>query len=294
MINSNFLLEYKDATFFHTSMWLETVKFYWGMDYDYEFQFINGKKVILPLSVYQYNGTDFYFSTFKGYGGYLSDSSLSIDERRECESKIQHKYQYFKMRDNPLNPFLTTVAPVITNDFTYIVQRKNRGEKVHRSHRRNIAKAKENNINCRQAMNRKEWEQFYQTCYLDTVKKWNNPSIIYRFDILEHLSQYNNVFLYIAEWKKEIVAGVVVLTFNRHAHCWLSGINQQHKEKMPLYMLIHDLIEGVLDEEVEYLDLGVSGMNDNLRFFKRGFGAISFTTLQYATTNIFKDIKDYL
>lgn len=56
---------------------VDTVKYYWNLDYIYNIQKINYENIILPVSIYHNcNDNDYYFSTFKGYGGYLSDKSL--------------------------------------------------------------------------------------------------------------------------------------------------------------------------------------------------------------------------
>ncbi len=64
----NLLEECDNATFFHTPMWLSTVKHFWGLEWFYDVKTVGDKKAFMPMCVYtDADRQDFHFSTFKGY-----------------------------------------------------------------------------------------------------------------------------------------------------------------------------------------------------------------------------------
>ena len=174
-------------------------------------------------------------------------------------------------------------------DYGYIVDRHSRGE-LTKHHKRKIDLAKKNSIVCRLA-DSQELYSFYKNCYLQTVNSWKNPSIVYKYNFFEYLAQFEDVRLYVAEYNSEIIAGVITLSFGCHTHIWLSGVNQEKKHLAPVYLLINEIIENLLPSYIQYVDLGISGRNDNLLFFKRGFGGTKYESIQYMTTSEFYDLK---
>ncbi len=62
----------------------------------------------------------------------------------------------------------------------------------------------------------------------------------------------------------------------------------------PIYLLINNMIDYLLPSETVFVDLGVSGRNDNLLFFKRGFGGEKYESIQYETSPNFGELKKKL
>lgn len=281
-----------NATFFHTPMWLNAVKYYWGLDWFYEIEEIDGTVAVMPLSVYTKNECDYYFSTFKGYGGVLfSNSDLKKEQYIKLEKKCISKYPNIKMRSNPLSPCYYEVSSISTVDVGYMVRRGCQ-RTLSRHHRRNIKIANNNSIMCRKA-DPQEWRYFYENCYLSTVSGWQEPSIVYDFSLFLFLQQYPNVELYVAEYNGKIIAGIITLSFNKHAHFWLSGIDAEFKKTLSMYLLINEMFEGLLPKEIEFFDLGVSGNNENILQMKRGFGGEKYESIQYITSPDFKPLKKF-
>lgn len=282
------------ATFFHSYMWLDTVKYYWNLDYIYDIQKINNKNIIMPVSVFHNcNNNDYYFSTFKGYGGYLSDQLLEEHEENIVKNIYFNKYNMFKTRDNPLKPWKNILLKPSVVECSYIIE-KSIGLKLSSHHSREVKKAKSNGITIREAKNQ-EWIEFYKKCYLSTAKHWNNPSIIYRYDILDYLKTFeNHVKLYIAEYKNNIVSGVVIFKLNKHAHYWLCGNDMEFRKLSPNYLLIYETAKKLFQDNIEHIDLGVSGNNSNIIAFKNGFSATPFISNQYSTDKNFEIIKKSL
>ena len=271
-------------------MWLDCVKYYWGLDWFYDIEELDGIVAVMPLSVYTKNDRNYYFSTFKGYGGILySNSNLNKEQHLALEKKCICKYPNLKMRSNPLSPFCYDVSSISTIDIGYVVKR-GAERTLSRHHRRNLKIANNNNIMCRKAAPQ-EWYYFYENCYLSTVSSWQNPSIVYDFNFFLFLQQYPNVELYVAEYNDKIIAGIITLSFNKHTHLWLSGIDGEYKKILPMYFLINEIIEDLLPKEIEFIDLGVSGNNENILQMKKGFGGERYESIQYITSLDFKMLK---
>ena len=282
-----------NATFFHTPMWLDAVKHFWGMEWFYDQKRIGNTDVLMPISIYEDSVEKYYFSTFKGYGGILTtEQILDEEEYLELEREFFIKYSNFKTRDNPLSPWHSTISSNSMIDIGYIVNRNDKREQC-RSHRRKVAIAIKNNIVCRRAQSN-EWNVFYQNCYLSTVSSWKNPSIVYSYQFFDYLHQFDGVELYVAEVSGKIIAGIISLSFGKHTHLWLSGINNENKHMEPIYLLINNMIDYLLPSETVFVDLGVSGRNDNLLFFKRGFGGEKYESIQYETSPNFGELKKKL
>ena len=282
-----------NATFFHTPMWLDTVKYYWGLDWRYHIEEIDGISVVMPISVFTDVRQDYYFSTFKGYGGILcsnaSNEAITDTQWLKIEEKCTAQYINLKIRDNPLSLREYQIPGEKLSDTGYMIKRgKERAPGTH--HKRNIKTAIKYGVVCRKAQ-QNEWFSFYQHCYLSTASAWKDPSIIYDFSLLEFLQQYAGAEIYIALYNDQIIAGIVTLTFNRHTHLWLSGINQEYKNLMPLYLLITHLVDSLLPENIKYIDLGISGNNNNILMFKRGFGGEMYESFQYTSSPNFRQIK---
>lgn len=278
------------STFFHTPMWLETIKQFWGLEWYYDLDNIDGVELVMPVSIFAQHGKEFHFSTFKGYGGIISSERIADRQKwKEIECRFVARHANLKTRDNPLLPWQNQISQIFSSDYGYIVDRYSRDE-LTKHHKRKIALAKRNSIICRLA-DSQELYLFYKNCYLQTVNSWKNPSIVYKYSFFEYLDQFEDVRLYVAEYNREIIAGVITLSFGCHTHIWLSGVNQDNKHLAPVYLLVNEVIEALLPSHIQYVDLGISGRNDNLLFFKRGFGGTKYESIQYETTSEFYELK---
>lgn len=290
----NFLKKCEGATFFHTPMWLDTIKYFWGMEWFYDIKKINNVEAIMPISVYENGSEQYFFSTFKGYGGVLTTKQfLDNEELLMIEKEYIKNYQNFKTRDNPLSPWHNRIFSNAVIDIGYMVDRNNSERELSRSHKRKIAIANKNNLVCRKAKSN-EWYLFYRDCYLSTVASWDNPSIIYNYSFFDYLHQFDGVELYVAENAGKVIAGIIALSFGKHTHLWLSGIDNEFKYMAPIYLLINNMIDHLLPSETTLVDFGVSGRNENLLFFKRGFGGEMYESIQYETSSMFGDLKKSL
>lgn len=71
-------------------------------------------------------------------------------------------------------------------------------------------------------------------------------------------------------------------------------LNNDNKHMEPIYLLINNMIDYLLPSEIVFVDLGVSGRNDSLLFFKRGFGGKKYESIQYETSPNFGELKKKL
>ena len=244
----------------------------------------------MPVSVYKENNEKYFFSSFKGYGGILTTKKIiDTEDYLTLEDEFFEKHYNFKTRDNPLSPWKNNIYPNSTADVGYIVNRHH--ERIlSKSHRRKIIIANKNNIICRKAKIN-ELNTFYKNCYLSTVSSWKNPSIVYNYSFFDYIQQFNGVELYVAEFSDKVIAGIITLSFGKHTHLWLSGIDNEYKHMAPIYLLINEIIDRLLPPERVLVDFGVSGGNENLIFFKKGFGGVKYESKQYETSTMFKELK---
>lgn len=233
------------------------------------------------------NELTIHWCTYKGYGGFITNSVIPNELLRQFTNFFIKNYPVVRLRNNPIAPSYAKYLPWSNLDATQIINLREVNKECSldwsRGHQRSLKKAKRLGIKINIA-EAKDWETFYNI-YMDTVKRWEKPKTIYSrrfFNILQkHLKK---VTLWVAYYKTTMIAGVVCFYHNKHIHVWLSGMLTEYKSYCPSHLLQFKIIVHAKANGFWWYDLGLSGKYEGIKYWKSGFNPITCEANVYKST----------
>ncbi|MEH7096681.1 GNAT family N-acetyltransferase, partial [Neobacillus vireti] len=142
--------------------------------------------------------------------------------------------------------------------------------------KKNIKKARKNNLTCFIADNTKENIEAFIDLYRETMDR-NHASSYYYFDeeyFFEQVKETgtSETLLLLAKWKNEIIAGVMVLVGKEFSHYHLGASKTKYLELRPNNLLFDFMIEICKSKGSQLLHLGGGYQEDDGLFkFKTAF-----------------------
>lgn len=272
----------------------------------------NGVDVLVPMIKTRSIGPFYSLSSMPiGYGGLLSNSSLSNEDLRSLLVKIvEPTAPFFSINFSPLSKSLPTTDKIITPQktpwtYTHLLDLNKGFEHIWKDHfkankRRSILKARRIGVEIQRCESLSGVKAYYRA-YLDLAER---REIVPRpLNLFENiLTQIPEAFLdfLLAKIGEEYVGGIITFFFGRYAYVFLSVCFSKFLKYNVTDLLHSTAIEHAVAKGCQYFDFGPSGILKGIRFFKERFGAkmIPFKGLEVChpmlknPVNLYRQIKD--
>ncbi len=277
------------STFFHTPLWAEIWEEYKGLSYACErFILDDNFQVLIPYSYYRMNEQTFHWFTYKGYGGFIIDTTIPDCYLRDFTDFFIKRYPFMRFRSNPLAPDQCKYFLWSKLDYTQMIdlEKTNTDFTVNwsKGHKKSLKKALDIGFKIKIADQIEEWQTFYNV-YMDTVKRWQCPKTIYLPKFFEILfsKRFHNIKLWVVYLNNIMIAGQVCFYHNKHVHFWLSAILSQYRSYCASHLLHFYIIKNAKKNKFRWCDLGLSGKSNGIKQFKREFGTLIYPAHIYLT-----------
>ena len=279
------------ATFFHTPAWHKLAESVYSGVEDASVGFVtqNGGKAVLPLLKRRRKRLPLVYdlvSTFAGcYGGVIADFPVSTETERRCYSEVVSP-RVLSMRVTG-NPFWRggriAFGGEARDDFTYVVDLSPGFDAIWKNfrqgHRRATKQGRQSGVYVRLARSMEDFEAYY-CAYEDSLKRWGDKaSSCYPWKLFlilyEMYNRYKeNIRLWLACRKNEILAGALVFYMNNHVVYWHGAAYEKYFDFMPNNVLHADILRHACDspKKYSYYDFNPSGGHEGVARFKSYFG----------------------
>jgi lipid II:glycine glycyltransferase (peptidoglycan interpeptide bridge formation enzyme) len=246
-----------------------------------------------------------------GYGGLLSDTSLSNEEVRSLLVKIvEPTAPFFSINFSPLSKSLSANDKIITPQntpwtYTHLLDLNKGFEHVWKDHfkanrRRSILKARRIGVEIRRCDSFYGVKAYY-AAYLDLAERREivpRPLILFE-NIFTQIPDAHLDFL-LAKIGEEYVGGIITFFFGGYAYVFLSVCFSRFLKYHVIDLLHSTVIENAVAKGCRFFDFGPSGNLKGIRFFKERFGAkmIPFNGLEVCHpllkngVNLYRRVKD--
>jgi hypothetical protein len=244
-----------------------------------------------------------------GYAGPI-EHLTQRDVAKELWTGFLNEFHYFCVRNNiisefvRLNPFLRNHEPlsnvtegvrrsgaVVCIDLT--AEKDVIWKNMKKANRNSITKAKRENVDIYRTRSPKDIDEFVKM-YNETMdrrqakKMYYFPNEFYRL-LFENLKE--NVCLFVAKYKDEIVSGSLFLGKDCYFHYFLSGTRMDNCVNGATNLLLYEVIGWAKRQGYRIFDLGGGyNLNDSLFQFKTSF---SKTTTDFFTYRKVHDEEKY-
>jgi len=274
------------ATFYHTYLWSKVLAEAYPI---YEvcpkgFIFDDGTKALIPILRSKSKG---FFKQrhrlkslpFGFYGGPIYTGSWSDEKNKELYSYFNSRKISFHIESNPFFGYDLPDYFHKSQVATYVIRLDRSVDELWKQlssgHRKSVKKALKMGVKVRKATSREEYEAYYNV-YQDTLKRWGDNTIIsyphsFFLKLLE--SQYDFVTLWLAELGDKIIAGIIMLYWNKVAYAWHGCSLASFAKYHPNNLLNWSMIQDALNKNYQFYDFGPSGKLKGVEDFKRHFGA---------------------
>jgi len=275
------------ATYFHTPSWASviTATFPQYSVASMGFELEGGLRGVLPLVCRKKKGvlvkkTDCKSMEPGVYGGIIADGDPSRNDiARVTEYLCSRKGSVGRIVETPFkqlnlaSPFiskeLTTHILDLTGSYDAVRKGFNRGQKS------NINQAKKKSVAVRRADNKKDIET-YCDIYYRTVERWGKAKEeAYPRELFLNLFALAdpNACFWLAEAEGEIIAGILVLAWNKNIVYWHGCSLQKFFKHYPNNLLHAAVIEWGCANGYTAYDMGASMGLEGVIRFKESFGA---------------------
>jgi len=214
------------------------------------------------------------------YGGFIADRQLS----RECiDSLAAHmlaeKKASGRIVESPFQPLGLGTPFIAKNMFTHVVDLVPGFEVLagtfSRGQKSNINQAKKKKVAIRQAEREADIEQYYEI-YQQTLTRWGDQAgEAYPLEFFFNLyaQKDSGVLFRLAEAEGRMIAGVVLLVWNKKVVYWHGCALQEYFRHYPNNLLHASVIEWGCRSGLDAYDMGPSMGLEGVIKFKESFGA---------------------
>lgn len=279
------------ATFFHTPTWLRVfAETYPNRSIrTKKFIFDDDTEVILPLiRIRNARGlVHSYLSNVAGvYGGWISDTTLSMEQMHKILNWIYKHLKNFTWRVNPFDPNTNgcdLVAHYIEqgNDTTHVLHIKQFNDETElkknyqRGVRRRINQAIKKGLSIKKAETWKEWDRYY-SIYEEALRRWaHKATSYYPIELFRNIynKKHPKVNLWLAKYEGTIIGGNLNFYHNKHCVQWHGVCKEEFFKFGVTPFLIHNIITNALLNGYSCYDFNPSGGHESVKTFKKSFGA---------------------
>lgn len=275
------------ATFFHTPAWASvyTQTFPRYAVASRGFVWDNGARAVIPFLAEEKKRFLQRKIKFKSmepgvYGGIIADRDLSAQEVEELiRSILAIKNAGGRIVGNPFKEFMLPSAFKKKALFTQMIDLTPGAEELWRRFSRgqksNINQAQRKNITVRLARNTQDIETYYEI-YLQTVQRWGkNLAAEYPRELFLNLygQRDNHIRFYLAEKDDRILAGIIVLAWNKKLIYWHGCSRGEALKEYPNNLLHYTVIIWGSENGYTWYDMGPSMDREGVERFKASFGA---------------------
>jgi len=265
----DFIERSKDGNYEQTSIWAVVKKRYgWAH-----------KRIILRKNKEIIAGVQILFKKTKfGNVGYLSKGPvLNNSDSNEIEKFFLHLFKICKINkiiflniNPPINfdnlkadGFKRKLSPDFSNRFigaTILINLDTNMEEIfgniRRTTRQGINKGLKRGIIVKEAA-RSEIQDFFglmlSTCKRQGVAP-NPPDVAFIYSFWDLFRPRNKIHLFIAKYKDEIVAALLLISFRQYIKAWKIGWSGTHREKNPTSVLLWETIKWAKEKRFKYYD----------------------------------------
>ncbi len=272
------------ATFFHTPTWSKVfAETYPQMEIAAKkFILDDGARAILPLiKVKAVKGLfKSYVSNIADvYGGIICERKIEGKEINEIfVSLIKRNVASISVTGNPLFDYDLPRQFKMKEDFTQVIRLGRDEARIWTSYkpacRRQINKARQEKMMCKEASNFDEWREYY-SIYQDALKRWGNEATSnYPFSLFDTLYKVNNpnIKLWLIISDGAIVGGNLNFYHNKHCVYWHGALLGDYFRYGISNFLIHNIILDANARGYRYYDFNPSGGHEGTARFKDSFG----------------------
>jgi hypothetical protein len=214
------------------------------------------------------------------YGGIIADRDLTPQEVGEL---IQHilkiKNAGGRIVGNPFKEFTVPASFKKKELFTQMIDLSHGAEQIwkrfSRGQKSNINQAQRKNIAVRLARNTQDIETYY-AIYLQTIQRWGkNTAVEYPRELFLNLyrQRENHIRFYLAEKDGRILAGIIVLAWNKKLIYWHGCSLDDALKEYPNNLLHYTVIIWGCENGYTWYDMGPSMDMEGVVRFKASFGA---------------------
>jgi hypothetical protein len=115
----------------------------------------------------------------------------------------------------------------------------------------------------------------YQRLYTESMKRWGVQTATYSEDFINQLINIPNLRLWIAEYKGEVISGMICLYSKEGVFDWLASslLSEEYKKVYAPVAIQYHVIKHAYDSGLKYVNMGASEHLRGVREFKESWGA---------------------
>lgn len=283
------------ATYFHTPQWasliVKTFPTYSVASTGYILN--GGPLVVVPCVSREKKGLFRNKKDYKSmepgvYGGFIAGRDLLQDEIEQIVSHmLKMKNTTGRIVETPFKPLnlspqlkskkMWTHIVELGTEFDIVRKKFNRGQKS------NLNQAKRKKVAIRQAETQEDIIQYF-CIYQQTIKRWSqNTTTTYPRELFLNLflQRDRHISFWLAEVEGEIVAGIIVLAWNRNLIYWHGSALRDYFKYYPNNLLQAAVMEWGCGNGFTHYDMGPSMGLEGVIKFKESFGAKPYEFKSY-------------
>ena len=128
----------------------------------------------------------------------------------------------------------------------------------------------------------------YYFIYKDSLARWGNPHKGYSNVFFNNLIKVENLKLWVAEYKDEMIAGMFTLYGKEGVFDWLAAalLNEDYKKLYGAVAVQYEVIKHAAENNYKYVNMGASVKLDGVKSFKNSWGAelVEYHSFVYTKT----------
>jgi hypothetical protein len=274
------------ATFYHTPYWAQLMTDTFAyIDETRGFVFDDGTKAVFPfMRIRKRFFDDNYISgPLFVHGGPISDKKLSDQQSNEIIEYMTSSYKDYNriiIRGNPFNQGINVPGFRKIDDVDFVIEifkYKNEQDLIGsyaKNVRYKINKAKRSNIIMKNASSLKEYEKLYEL-YQKCITYWRRDLTHHPLKLFQNMYNFNNknVRCTVAYKDNEMIGGEIRFCWNESICGKFSYYNRAYSRLHACEYRRHLDSLFCMQEGIKYYNLGPSGGEKGLEYFKKTLGA---------------------
>jgi lipid II:glycine glycyltransferase (peptidoglycan interpeptide bridge formation enzyme) len=136
----------------------------------------------------------------------------------------------------------------------------------------------------------------YYYIYKNSLERWDSPHRGYSKDFFNDLSHVENLRLWVAEYKSEMIAGMITLYSKEGVFDWLAAalLNDHYKKLYGAVAVQYEVIKHATENNYKYVNMGASLNLDGVKNFKDTWGAEQVKYHSFVYTKTFLRVLLYM
>ena len=135
-----------------------------------------------------------------------------------------------------------------------------------------------------------EYFDKYYSIYKDSLDRWNKKHKGYSKTFFNDLVQIENLKLWVAEYKGEMIAGMITLYNKEGVFDWLAAalLNEKYKKIYGAVAVQYEVIKHAVENNYKYVNMGASLDLGGVKNFKDTWGAetVNYHSFVYTKTSL--------